>query len=451
MACLLDVRFADEISAEDAMVRRDFVGRMAAAAFAGRAQGSSSRLAPNPQATWRDAFPALNQDVNGKPLAYLDSAATTLRPQPVIDAVSSFYARDNANPGGSLHTLARRASAAMEGARATVASFIGASDPLEVAFTRGTTEGLNLVANAWGRAHLKPGDEILIGMAEHSSNMLPWRYLARATGARVVYFGVDADGHPLLDDISARLGPRTRIVAFSHVSNVLGMINPAREICERARGPARIVVIDGAQSVPHFPVNVREIGCDFLAFSSHKMIGPMGVGVLWGRRELLEAMDPYQVGSNMAHDVDLETEQLSEGVLKFSAGTPNVSGPVGLAAAIACLHGFGQDAITAHERQVNRRMMERLGAIRGVRLLGSAEPERRVSVFSFTVAGRAPIDVVRAMDAEGIALRAGDLASLPLLRHFGVNAVARASCYLYTSLAEVDRFGDVLERVAAAG
>ena len=433
------------------MIRRDFLGQMAAAGIAGNATRTKNLRGQDPQIEWRALFPALKQEVNGKPLAYLDSAATTLRAQPVIDAISSFYARDNANPGATLHTLARRASGAMEGARSTVASFIGSSDPLEVVFTRGTTEGLNLVANAWGRAHLKPGDEILIGLAEHSSNMLPWRYVARATGTTVRYFGLDADGHPLLDDISAKLTPRTRIVAFSHVSNVLGMINPAREICERVRAAGRIVVIDGAQSVPHFAVNVRELGCDFLAFSSHKLVGPMGVGVLWGRREVLEAMPPYQVGSNMAHEVDLESEHLSEGALKFGAGTPNASGPVGLAAAIGCLRSFGQEAITAHERRINQRMIERLSAIRGVRLLGGPDPDRRVSVFSFTVAGRAPLEVLRAMDGEGIAIRAGDLASLPLLRHFRVSAAARASCYLYTSLEEVDRFAEVLERVAAAG
>jgi len=399
--------------------------------------------------TWRAAFPALQQEINGKPLAYLDTAATALRPQPVIDAISNFYARDNANPGGALHTLARRANAAMEGARSTVASFIGAADPLEVVFTRGTTEGINLVAGAWGRANLKAGDEILIGVAEHSSNMLPWRYVARATGARVVHFGIDGDGHPRLDELSARLSPRTRVVAFSHVSNVLGMVNPAREICALARGPGRIVVIDAAQSAPHFAVNVRELGCDFMAFSSHKMLGPMGVGVLWGRRELLEAMPPYQVGSNMAHDVDLETEHLSTGALKYSAGTPNASGPVGLAAAVMFLRSLGQDAITAHERRINRLMLTRIGAVQGVRLLGTRDPDARVSVFSFTVEGRTPPDVLRAMDAEGIAIRAGDLAALPLLRHFGVSAAARASCYLYTSPAEVDRFGDALERVAA--
>jgi cysteine desulfurase/selenocysteine lyase len=430
------------------MMRRDFLGHLALAALApdGRARARSANQG-SPE-SWRDAFPALAQAVNGRPLAYLDSAATTLRPQPMIDALASFYARENANPGGALHTLARRANAAMEGARATVASFIGSDDPLEVVFTRGTTEGLNLVAGAWGSANLKPGDEILIGVAEHASNMLPWRYVARATGSRIRYFGVDAEGNPLLDDIMAKLTARTRIVAFSHVSNVLGMVNPAREICARVRGAGRIVVVDGAQSVPHFPVNVRELGCDVLAFSSHKMLGPMGVGALWVRRDLLDAIPPYQAGSNMAHDVDLETEHLSPGALKFGAGTPNTSGPVGFATAITFLRGLGPAAIIAHERQVNRRMMQRLDAIRGVRLLGSRDPERRVSVFSFVVKNRTPLEVLRAMDAEGIAIRAGDLASLPLLRHFGVSAAARASCYVYTSLAEVDRFADVLERVA---
>jgi cysteine desulfurase/selenocysteine lyase len=430
------------------MMRRDFLEHMATAAIATNVRAMPWPFNQGSPDAWRAAFPALRQEVNGKPLAYLDSAATTLRPQPVIDAISAFYARENANPGPALHTLARRASAAMETARSTVASFIGATDPLEVVFTRGTTEGFNLVANAWGRGNLRPGDEILIGLSEHSSNMLPWRYVARATGARVVHFGVDADGHPLLDDITAKLTRRTRIVAFSHVSNVLGMINPAREICARVRAPSRIVVIDGAQSAPHFPLNVRELDCDFLAFSSHKMLGPMGVGVLWGRRDVLEAMAPWQVGSNMAHDVDLETEHLSDGALKYSAGTPNASGPVGLAAAVNFIRALGQDAITAHERRINRRMIERLGAIRGVRLLGSRDPDRRVSVFSFTVEGRTPPEIIRAMDAEGIAIRGGDLASLPLLRHFGVSAAARASCYLYTSLEEVDRFADVLERVA---
>ena len=423
------------------MIRREFLGTVAAMA------ATAPRLPlTGGQDSWRSAFPALRQEVNGHPLVYLDTAATSLRPQAVIDAITRFYSTDNANPGGALHTLARRANQAMEGARRTVASFIGATDPLEVVFTRGTTEGLNLVAATWGKANLEPGDEILIGMAEHSSNLLPWRFLAQSTGAKLVYFGLGGDGYPSLADLAARLNPRTRIVSFSHVSNVLGMVNPARDICALARGPGRIVVVDGAQSVPHFPVRVNELGCDFLAFSGHKMLGPMGVGVLWGRRELLEAMPPYQAGSNMAHEVDLEGQQLSQAALKYGAGSPNASGPVGLAAAIDFIRGLDQPAMAAHEREINRRMIARLSAIKGLRLFGTNDPAKRVSVFSFTVPGRAPLEILRALDAEGIAIRAGDLASLPLLEHLGVTAAARASCYLYTSLAEIDRFADVLER-----
>lgn len=400
---------------------------------------------------WRSAFPALGQTINGRPLVYLDTAATALRPTPVIDALVGFYRSENANPSATLHTLARRAHAALEGARATTALHIGAKDPLEVVFTRGTTEALNLVASTWGTANVRAGDEILIGIAEHASNMLPWRALARRTGASLVYFGVDEDGRPRRDDMASRITPRTRIVAFSHVSNVLGMINPAREMCAEARGPNRIVVVDGAQSVPHFPVDVGDLGCDFLTFSSHKMAGPMGVGVLWGRRALLESMPPYQMGSNMAHDVDLEGEHFSDGALKFSAGTPNASGPVALAAAITYLNGIGEAAIRAHELEINRRMLSRLGEIRAVRLLGSRDPSARVSVFSFVVPGHTPADLVRAFDAEGIAIRGGDLAALPLLRHFGVNGAARASCYLYTTAEEVDRFADVLAAIVARG
>jgi cysteine desulfurase / selenocysteine lyase len=421
------------------MERRTFLGALSTAGVQ-----LAARYRPMIDGPWREAFPALRQEINGHPLIYLDSAATTLRPQPVIDALVEFYSRSNANPGATLHTLARRASAAMEGARSTIANFVGARDPLELVFTRGTTEGLNLVAATWGRANVRGGDEILVGVGEHASNLLPWRMLAHERGATLVTFDVDADGRVMLNDLERRVNAKTRIVAFSHVSNVLGMVNPAKEMIERARGPNRIVVVDGAQSVPHFPVNVHELGCDFLAFSSHKMLGPMGVGALWGRRELLQSMPPYQLGSNMAHDIDLSSETYSEGALKFGAGTPNASGPVGFAAAVEFLQRAGHAAITAHEHEISRRMVERLAAIRGVRLLGTADPTARVSVFSFTVAGHAPADVLRVMDSAGIAIRAGDLASLPLLRRLGAKAAARASCYLYTSLQEVDKFCDVL-------
>ena len=426
-----------------AVQRRSFVKNLAGLATMSTAELTRVRAGSH-ETGWRKSFPALTQRINGHPLVYLDSAATTLRPTPVIDALVRFDQTDNANPGAALHTLARRANTALETARATVASFIGAPDPLEISFTRGTTEGLNLVAATWGAAHVRPGDEILIGRSEHASNMLPWRYLAQRTGARLVYFDVDDTGKPRIDELIALVNPRTRIVAFSHVSNVIGLVNPVRQICDAVRGPDRIIVVDGAQSVPHCSVNVRDLGCDFLAFSSHKMLGPMGVGVLWGRRELLDAMPPYQVGSNMAHEIDIVGEQLSAGGLKYSAGTPNVSGPVGLAAAIDFIRSIGFPAIMEHERSITRHMLARQADMPRVRMLGSTDAMARVSVFSFLVDGRSPLELVRALDAKGIAIRAGDLASLPLLQRFGVSAAARASCYLYTTTEEIDRFCDVL-------
>jgi len=437
------------------MVRRDFIGAIGAAAASGviaaggkvGVAGSGSSPASGSVEEWRKHFPALSQRVNGKPLVYLDTAATSLRPRPVIDAVSEFYAGDNANPGATLHTLAKRANERYEGARAVVAKFINAGSASEVVFTRGTTDAINLVAAAWGGANLKSGDRILIGRAEHASNMAPWQMIARRTGAEVHYFGFDDTGRPRLDEFRAGLTPRTRVVAFSHVSNVLGMINPVKEMCALAHAPGRIVLVDGAQSVPHVPVDVRDIGCDFLAFSSHKMLGPMGVGVLWGRRELLDAMPPYQGGSNMAHDVDIDSMNLSEGALKFGAGTPNVSGPVGLAAAITFIQSIGFNAIREHEQAITRRALARLGRVRGLRVLGSLAAADRVSVFSFALEGKTPAEVLAHADARGICMRAGDLAALPLLKGLGVTRAARASAYVYTTDAEVDALGDALEEL----
>jgi cysteine desulfurase / selenocysteine lyase len=431
------------------MQRRDFI-RAAGGAAAVAAGGTMTAMAwqtTNEVEGWRSHFPALDQQINGHPLAYLDSAATTLRANPVIGAVMRYERTDNANPGAALHTLARRAAEAYEGARRTVAEFINANDASEVVFTRGTTEAINLVASAWGGANLKAGDEILIGLAEHASNMVPWQMIAATTGARVRYFGIDDAGRPKLDELTSMLNRRTRVVAFSHVSNVLGMMNPAKEICARAKAPGRVILIDGAQSVPHFPVDVRDLGCDFLAFSSHKMCGPMGVGVLWGRRELLDAMPPYQGGSNMAHDVGVDSMHLSEGALKFGAGSPNVSGPVGLAAAMRFLRDIGPNALRQHELTITRRFFDRVGSIPGVKVLGSTNPEEKISVFAFTVRARQPSAVLQALDAKGIAVRAGDLASLPLLERLGTKAAVRASCYVYTTTEEIDRLAVALSEV----
>ena len=398
---------------------------------------------------WRTHFPALSQMIDGKPLVYLDSAATTLRPDSVIEAITNFYRTDNANPGASLHTLARRSHEHYEGARRTVAEFIGASDPAEVVFVRGTTEAINLVAASWGGVTLHSGDEILLCVAEHASNLVPWQLVAKRTGAHLTFFDIDDRGRMRVDDFAARLSRRTKLVALSHVSNVLGVINPVAELSALAHRAGAVVLVDAAQSVPHFPVDVNELGCDFLAFSSHKMLGPMGVGVLWARGELLAHMPPYQGGSNMAHDIGVDSMHLSDGALRFGAGTPNVSGPVGLAAAIAFLRSIGFEKLRAHERSIVEHVRERVAANRRLRLLGQVPPDEKISVFSFTVDGVAPLDVLRMLDAQGIAVRAGDLASLPLLERLGTKAAVRASCYLYTTHEEVDILSSALEQLGS--
>jgi cysteine desulfurase/selenocysteine lyase len=397
---------------------------------------------------WRADFPALQQTLDGRRIAYLDSAATTHRSAAVIDALTRFYREDNANPSRALHTLARRAYERYQEARSTVASFIHARDPNEVVWVRGTTEAINLVAATWGRANLRAGDEVLLTLSEHTSNLLPWRFAAERAGANVRYVDLDDEGRLNLEDLERKLTNRTRIVALSHVSNVLGYVNPVTEVCARAHAVGARVLVDGAQSVPHIEVDVQKLDCDFLAFSSHKMTGPMGVGVLWARRELLEEMPPYQVGSNMAHDVDLESAALEHGAFKFGAGTPNVSGPVGLAAAIRYLTELGREAIREHEKALTERGLRELGGIRGLTLLGPDTATDRLPVFSFSLDGWQPQDVARELDQEAIAVRAGDLAAGPLLRRLGVRAAVRASCYLYTSGEEIDRLVAALQRLS---
>jgi cysteine desulfurase/selenocysteine lyase len=392
--------------------------------------------------------PALAQQVSGHPLAYLDNAATTLRPREVIDAIVRFYERDNANPSAALHTLARRAAAAQDEARARVARFLNAADPREVIFTRGTTEAINLVAATWGATSIGAGDAIVATVAEHASNLFPWQRLAAATGARVTLVGLHDDGRLRMDELESAVTAQTRLVAVTHVSNVLGIVNPAAEICAVARRHGAAVLIDAAQSAPHVRLDVKRLGCDFLAFSSHKMLGPMGVGVLWARADRLKAMPPYHVGSNMAHGVDLSSATFESGALRFQAGTPNVSGPVALAAALDVLDGVGFEAIVEHDRALSAHAITRLGAITGLRLLGSAGPADRAPVFSFVIDGVPVPEIVAAADAAGIAIRGGDLAALPLLRRFGADAAARVSAYLYNTSADIDRLADVVSRLS---
>ena len=389
----------------------------------------------------RAQFSLLRESVNGQPLVYLDSAATTQRPKAVLDALTNFYLHDNANPAKALHRLARRSEGFFEEARVSVAKFLNARGPEEVVFTRGTTEAINLVASSWGRANLNSGDEILVTISDHYSNLVPWQLAARRANATLRVLDVRDDGHLRLDQLDALLSERTKIVAFPHVSNVLGAINPAKEICERAHRASAVVLVDAAQSVPHFPVDVQDIGCDFLALSGHKMCGPMGIGVLWARRELLAAMPPFQSGSNMAHDVEIDSASthFAEGGLKFEAGTPNVHGAVGLAAAIDFLVSLDLKKLWAREQELTRYALSGLQKVKGLRILGPMEPRERISVFSFVLERSQALEVVKALDTMGIAVRGGDLASLPLLKRMGVTAAVRASCYVYTTTADIDR------------
>jgi cysteine desulfurase / selenocysteine lyase len=446
--------------------RRDFLGKFSrATAFLGwssvfvrnkavavcQSLPSNRRLASPQLSSLRAEFPLLTERIDGQSLVYLDSAATTQRPRAVIDALADFYIRDNANPAASLHALARRSAALYEGARSKVASFLNASAPEEIVFTRGTTEAINLVASSWGSANLQPADEILLTVSDHHSNLIPWQLAAHRASARVRVLDVEADGRLRLDQLDVLLSKRTKLVTLPHVSNVLGSINPVREICERAHGFGATVLVDGAQSIPHFPVDVQALGCDFFAFSGHKILGPLGTGVLWARREILNRMPPYQTGSNMAYEVEIESlpAQLAEGGLKFEAGTPNVAGAVGLAAALEFLESLGREKLWSREQELTRYALSELARVKGLRILGSTHSDNRISVFSFVLDRKQPLEVVKKLDAAGIAVRAGDLASRPLLKRMEVSAAVRASCYVYTTNEEIDRLIAVLQGLSS--
>jgi cysteine desulfurase / selenocysteine lyase len=425
--------------------RRQFLSCCAGAGIVRRAAVATSEAQDVEQQMWPATFPALRQRVNEHPLSFLDSAATTLRPQSMIDALVEYYSTDNANPS-PVHTLASRAANRLSAARQTLARFVNATDPTEIIFVRGTTEGINLVAGTWGATSFNAGDEVVLTIAEHSSNLLPWARAAGQAGAKVRVVDVDDEGRPRLDQFKAILSKRTRIVAFTHVSNVLGYINPAKEMCALAREVGARVVIDGAQGAPHVKVDVQDFGCDFYVFSGHKMLGPMGTGVVWGKRELLDAMPPYHVGSNMAHDVDFERANFEHGALKFQAGTPDVAGPVGLAAAVRFFDAAGP-RLQRHDDDLVQYGLVRLAEIPRLRIIGPRGPDRRVPVFTFVLEGLAPTTVARALDAKGIAVRAGDMAALPLLKRFGANEAVRASAYVYSTRGDIDRLADALREI----
>ncbi|GMV03740.1 MAG: putative cysteine desulfurase [Gemmatimonadota bacterium] len=387
----------------------------------------------------RREFPALHQEVNGKPLVYLDNAATSQKPRAVLDALSTYYAEDNANVHRGIHELSRRATVAYERAREKVARFINASAPAEVVWTRGTTEAINLVAHAWGSYALKEGDEILLTVMEHHSNLVPWQLLARRTGARLRYIELDDQGRLVLDDLPSLLTERTKLVAVTHVSNALGTVNPVKEIVAAAKAVGARVLVDGAQGAVHTRVDVQALGADFYAFSGHKMCGPTGVGALWARRNLLETMEPWQGGGEMIQFVERDMSTWAEVPHKFEAGTPNIAGAVGMGAAVDFLSGLDWDAVAAHERDLVAYALERLAEVPGITLYGPRSPEERSAVVSFTLGDAHPHDISTILDSEGVAVRAGHHCAQLVMKHFGVSATARASFYLYNTRDEVDR------------
>ena len=395
----------------------------------------------------RNEFPILNQVVNGKTLTYLDSAATAQKPRSVLDVLGKYYREDNANVHRGIHELSRRATLAYEGARGRVAEWLGASDPAEVIWTRGTTESINLVAATWGFDQLKEGDEILLTTMEHHSNIVPWQLVARRTGARLRYIELDDEGKLRLGELDELLTDRTRLVAMTQVSNALGTVNPVERVIEAAHARGALVLLDGAQAVPHMKVDVRELDVDFYAFSSHKMCGPTGTGVLWARREILEGMSPYQGGGEMIGIVGRDESSWADIPHKFEAGTPNIAGAVGAAAAVDFMEQVGYEAIKEHETGLLRYALNRLAQIPDLSVYGPKDVRERSGVIAFALGDAHPHDIATILDSEGVAIRAGHHCAQLVMKHFGVAATTRASFSLYNTTDDVDRLVDGLQVV----
>ena len=390
----------------------------------------------------RGDFPVLARLVNGCPLAYLDNAASAQQPAAVIDAVATYAKSHHANVHRGVHTLSQEATALYEAAREKARRFVNAAATTEIIFLRGTTEAINLVAQAYGRPRLKPGDEILVSWLEHHSNIVPWQMLCEQTGAVLRVVPIDRRGVVDFDQYLAMLGPRTRIVALAHVSNALGTVLPIRTFIDAARERGITTLVDGAQAVPHLPVDVQAIGCDFYAFSGHKMYGPTGIGVLYGREQLLEAMPPWQGGGDMILSVSFSRTTYHHLPHRFEAGTPNIAGAVGLGAAVDYLGAIGIDRIAAHEQQLLEYATNELAAIPGLAFIGTA-PEKS-SLVSFTIEGVHPHDLGTVLDSRGVAVRTGHHCAMPVMEYFGVPATTRASFGLYNMRAEIDALREAL-------
>jgi cysteine desulfurase / selenocysteine lyase len=406
---------------------------------------SSALPAPLDVARIRADFPILQRRVHGKRLVYLDNAATTQKPQAVIDRIVRYYTEENSNVHRGVHHLSEVATAAYEAARTTVKKFIHARDEKEIVFTRGTTEAINLVAQAWGRANVKAGDEVLITAIEHHSNIVPWQMLCAEKAATLRVAPVNDAGDVLLDEFAALLNERTKIVAIGHASNALGTINPVKQMIAMAHDAGAIVIVDGAQGVPHLPIDVQDLGCEFYAFSGHKVYAPTGIGVLYGKEAILDAMPPWQGGGDMILSVSFEKTTYNALPYKFEAGTPNIEGVIGLATALDYISAIGIDAIAAHEHDLERYATRRLLEIDGLKIIGTAKA--KASVISFTLEGVHPHDIGTILDQEGIAIRTGHHCAQPIMLRFNIPATGRASFGMYNTREEADALVSGLKRV----
>ncbi|MBX2859439.1 MAG: SufS family cysteine desulfurase [Cellvibrionaceae bacterium] len=405
---------------------------------------ASKRATPFVAETVKKDFPILQQEVNGQPLVYLDSAASTQKPNAVIDAISNYYRTTHSNVHRGAHTLSERATEAFEQARQCVADFLGCSDAAEVLWTRGTTESVNLVAHSWGRHFLQAGDKILVSTLEHHSNIVPWQLIAELTGAQLVPVPLDEHRDIDLEAMQALLDNNVKLIAVAHVSNALGNVNPIDKIVELAKSVGALTFVDGAQALAHYPVDVNAMGCDFYAFSGHKLFGPTGIGVLWGRRELLEAMPPFLAGGEMIETVSFAGTTFNELPFKFEAGTPDIAGAIGLAAAIEYLQQFDRREIVAHEAALLTSVYEKAEAFVGIN--SWSKIRNSAGIFSFNLEGTHPADVGTLLDQQGIAVRTGHHCTQPLMAYLNVPGTVRASFSIYNTLHDVDRLFAALEK-----
>jgi len=390
----------------------------------------------------REDFPILREQAHGHPLIYFDNAATSQKPRNVLDALRNYYEHENANVHRGLHELSSRATAAYEKSRQRVANYLGAASADEIIFTRGTTESINLVAQAWGGKFIRARDVILLTEMEHYSNLVPWQLLAERTGAQLRFVPVRHDGTLALDQLPSLLTREVKLFGFTHVSNSLGTINPVAQLCQKARAVGALTLMDAAQSVGHLPINVRELGCDFLAFSGHKMCGPTGIGALYGRAEILDSIPPWHGGGEMIVSVTLEKSAFKKAPHRFEAGTPNIAGSIGLAAAIDYVERIGRSAIFEHDTQLTGYAMERLAELPGMRVLGPREA--RGALVGFVMETAHPHDLTTFADQYGLAMRGGHHCNQPLMRRFGLTGTTRASFYFYNTTAEIDRMIEIL-------